>query len=93
MRSLISNEKCCHICGTTKGIHKHHIFYGTGNRQVSEEQGCWCYLCAFHHNMSAYGVHFNSELDLKLKRLCQWKWEEKNGSREDFIRTFGKSYI
>lgn len=43
--------------------------------------------------MSDKGIHFNKEVDLQLKRLTQRKWEEKNGSRDDFIRVFGKSYL
>ena len=59
----------------------------------SEKYGCWCYLCARHHNMSDVGVHFNRKLDLKLKRHTQRLWEERYGDRNDFIRTFGKSWI
>ena len=92
-KSLMSNDKICHVCGSSQNIHKHHIFYGTANRQISEKQGCWCYLCAFHHNMSNYGAHFDKNLDIKLKRICQEKWEEKNGDREQFIKVFGKSYL
>ena len=92
-KSIMSNDKWCYICGYTHDIHKHHIFYGSANRKISEKQGCWCFLCAVHHNMSGVGVHFNRELDLRLKRECQQKWEEINGDREQFIRTFGKSYL
>ena len=67
MESIINNEKKCLVCGTTYNLHLHHIFEGTGKRKVSEQYGCWCYLCAKHHNMSDEGVHFNKELDLKLK--------------------------
>ena len=93
MKSIISNEKECNVCGYTRDIHKHHIFFNTANRKISERQGCWCYLCARHHNMSDEGIHFNKELDTKIKRLCQEKWEEINGTRDEFIRTFGKSYL
>ena len=92
MKSIISNEKECYVCGC-KTVHKHHIFYGTANRKLSEKYGCWCYLCAVHHNMSNEGVHFDKELYMKIKRLCQEKWEEINGDRNEFIRTFGKSYL
>lgn len=68
------------------------VFYGTANRKKSEEFGCWVYLCANHHNMSNAGVHFNKELDLKLKQRCQEEFE-KYGSREDFRRIFGKNYL
>lgn len=92
-KSLISKRKQCFLCKTTANLHKHHIFYGTGNRKLSEKYGCWCWLCAEHHNMSDHGVHFNRNFDLHLKGLCQRQWEAEYGSREDFIRTFGKSYL
>ena len=92
-KSILSNEKVCFICGYTKDIHKHHIFYGTANRKLSEKYGCWCYLCAVHHNLSNMGVHFNRDLDLKVKRLCQQKWEAEYGDRIKFIAVFGKSYL
>ena len=37
-KSLISDEKKCFKCGTTYGIHKHHIFGGP-NRKKSETHG------------------------------------------------------
>ena len=43
--------------------------------------------------MSDVGVHFNKELDLELKQLAQREWQKRNGSVEDFRRTFGKSYL
>lgn len=93
MKSLISDDYVCVVCGTIFNLHRHHIFYGTANRKQSEKYGCTCYLCGFHHNLSQHGVHFDKELDLKLKRICQKKWEEKYGTREEFIKTFGKSYL
>lgn len=91
MRSIISNEKECYVCHTTFNLHKHHIYFGA-NRNNSEKYGCWCYLCARHHNMSNEGVHYNLALNLELKRLAQSKFEEIY-SHEDFIRVFGKSYL
>ena len=78
---------------TTLDLHRHHIFYGTANKTISEKYGCWCYLCANHHDMSKEGVHFNKPFDIMLKKYCQEKWEEKNGDRKQFINTFGKSYL
>ena len=91
--SILSNEKLCFACYTPLNLHKHHIFYGIGNRSRSEEFGCWVYLCDRHHNMSDDGVHFNKPFDITLKKYCQEKWEEVHGDREKFIRTFGKSYL
>ena len=92
-KSIISNKEECLVCQTPLNLHRHHIFFGTSNRKQSEKYGCWCFLCARHHNLSNEGVHFNKELDLMLKKYCQKKWEEIHGDREQFIKTFGKSYI
>ena len=90
-KSIISNDRVCIVCGTTENLHRHHIFYGV-NRKISEREGCWVYLCGYHHNMSNYGVHFNKKLDTDLKQMCQSTWE-KDKSREDFIKTFGRSWL
>lgn len=90
--SILSNERKCYICGNPYGLHKHHIFGGVANRKLSEKYGCWIYLCAYHHNMSDDGIHFNKELDTRIKEECQKEFE-KYESREDFRRIFGKSYL
>jgi len=92
MESIISNEKECLLCGTKVGLHKHHIFFGTANREVSEEYGCWCWLCYKHHNGSSEGVHFNKRFDDRLKKATQKKFMEKYPDK-DFIKIFGKSYL
>ena len=44
--------------------------------------------------MSDAGVHFNKELDLKLKRLCEQNWlAVRNKTEEDFIKEYGKNYL
>lgn len=93
MESLLSNNKVCYICGTTFNLHKHHV-YGGANRKRSDREGCWCYLCAPHHNMSERGVHFDREANLKLKQECQRKWMERyDKTIDDFIEAYGKNYI
>ena len=93
MKSLISDNRVCWVCGTIYNLHKHHIF-GGANRKKSDKDGCWVYLCGHHHNLSNEGVHFNRELDLKLKRKCETNWLERNGKTEDdFIREYGKNYL
>lgn len=92
MRSIVSNDRQCLVCGNTYNLHKHHIYYGTGNRQLSEKYGCWCYLCARHHNMSSEGVHFNKTLDTKLKQHTQKRFNEVYPEL-DFMRIFGKNYL
>lgn len=91
-KSLICNDKECWVCRTTQGLHRHHI-YGGPNRGLSESWGCWVYLCGLHHNLSNDGVHFNHGLDVLLKKQCQRAWEAKYGTRADFLKIFGRSYL
>ena len=92
MKSIMQSEKNCWVCGTDYNIHEHHIFEGTGRRKMSEKNGFKCYLCGHHHNLSDAGVHFNRELDLKLKRECQRVYEETH-SREEFMFLVGRNYL
>ncbi len=91
-KSIFQKEKRCYVCGRTDNLHKHHIYYGAANRKKSEQNGFTVYLCAHHHNMSDFGVHFDRELDLQLKRECQKKFE-KTHSREEFMAIIGKNYL
>lgn len=93
-KSIMSNERECLVCGTPLNLHRHHIFHGSANRKKSEKYGCWCWLCARHHNMSEHGVHADNLLDLKLKKICQQRLERFHGwTRERFIETFGRNYL
>lgn len=95
MRSLISNFKRCYICYSQNNIHKHHIFKGIRNRKKAEEDGLWVYLCYNHHE-GTNGVHGKNghELDEKLKKLSQSKWQQVNNkSKEDFIKRYGRNYL
>lgn len=92
-KSIVSNEKRCIFCDTTVDLHRHHIFFGNGRRELSEKYGCWAFVCAKHHNMSNMSVHRNKTFDLSLKELCQAEWEKYYGSREEFIRIFGRNYL
>ena len=92
-RSIVSNDRQCWVCGARENLHRHHVYYGVSNRPLSEKYGCWVYLCPYHHNMSNEGVHFNHNLDTLLKKTTQREWEKRYGNREQFIKTFGRSYL
>ena len=92
MESILSNEKECYICHKTQALHKHHIFFGTANRKISEQYGCWCWLCYEHHNGSSRGVHFNIALDRMLKKEAQKRFEGIYGHKE-YMRQIGRSYL
>ena len=91
MQSILQTEKRCYKTGGIYDLHKHHIF-GGACRNLSEKYGLTVYLRSDWHNMSNYGVHFNREFDLQLKRAAQMAFE-KTHSRMDFMRIFGRNYI
>lgn len=98
-KSLLSDESdpCCYICHTTMNLHVHHCFPGSGRREVSDDEGCWCYLCAGHHNLSNTSVHHDRQLDLWLRKKCQAAWERREGINDPehkaFIDRFGANYL
>lgn len=72
-------------------VHDHHIFNGP-NRAISEELGLKVWLCPEHHVIGKAAVHNNSENMKLLKRKGQLEYE-KDHTREEFIKRFGRSYL
>lgn len=72
MKSILQDKKESYISGQTYGLEEHHIFFGTSNRKISEQNGFKVWLTHLEHR-GTYGVHgmFGHELDLKLKQDCQ----------------------
>lgn len=100
MDSIIQKEKCCFLCGMVipsgfyDGLESHHVFFGTGNRAKSEKLGLKVWLCGETcHRTGKKAVHKNRETDLFIKRHAQAVYEETYGSRADFIKDFGRSYL
>ena len=93
MKSIISNERKCYKCDSTYNLHQHHIFEGR-NRNNSEKDGCWIYLCYEHHNGSDEGIHFDKTFDLKTKKLAEKLWLKfYKKTKEDFITRYGRNYL
>ena len=94
MNSIIQTNKFCWVCGVSKNIMLHHIFYGSAKRQLSDKYGLTIYLCGYHHNLSKQGIHQNKELDNRVKAMAQEKAMEYYGwSVEDFIKIFRRNYL
>lgn len=91
--SIICNDKECFVCGKPDQLHIHHVFKGTANRKLSDEDGCWVYLCGYHHNLSNEGVHYNTPFNITLEKFTQYIWEEKYGDRNQFRKRYGKSFL
>lgn len=91
---LQGRERECYITGRTGDLHKHHIYYGTGNRAVSDKHGFWVWLIPELHNTSSEGIHKgNIELDTRLKQDCQRAYEAEGHTRAEFIKLIGKNYL
>ena len=85
-------EGRCVLCGKLGYMYEHHIFEGNGRRKRSERYGMTCLLC-YHCHTGDNGVHMNEKLNKKLKRAAQRKFENEVGTREEFIKLFGRSYL
>lgn len=91
---IIWDEKACYRCGITVNLHKHHIFYGSANRALSEKDGCYCTLCAKCHS----AIHDpKNVVDVEYKKwlmsTAQKKWQAHyQKTKKEFIERYGKSY-
>ena len=87
------SPKICYICGCRRNIEEHHIFFGNGLRDISEEKGLKVHLCAECHRTGPRAVHTCKEVNLQLKELAQQAFENGHGSREEFIKLISKNYL
>ena len=73
-------------------VERHHIF-GASNRKRSEKYGFIAPLRPDLHPNGASAGKEAKEVDTYLKEMAQRYYEEHYGTRDDFRREFGKSYI
>jgi len=88
---IVHDLDYCIVCGRPHP-HKHEVFFGEKQRKHSIEHGLVLPLCYIHHEGND-GPHLNRKTDLHYKEVAQRVWESKCGSREEFRRIFGKSYL
>ena len=81
------NLEHCIICKRKKE-HLHEIFFGS-NRKKSMQYGFIIPLCHECHSE----MHRNKDWQEYWHIKGQEYWEEFIGSRDEFIKVFGKSYI
>lgn len=85
------NMDCCIYTGSYI-VERHHIFGGS-NRKKSEKYG---FVVPLRPDFHPNGVRFNrknGDIDTKLKTMAQTYYEEHIGSREEFRKEFGKSWL
>ena len=73
-------------------VERHHIF-GASNRKRSEKYGFIAPLRPDLHPNGASAGKETKEVDTYLKEMAQRYYEDHYGTRDDFRREFGKSYI
>lgn len=87
---LQEHEDICYVCG--KYIYtnrdKHHIF-NSAKRKRSEEDRLYVYC---HHTCHMW-LHEHPLTIRTFKQRGQKVFEEQIGSRADFIKRYGKSYL
>jgi hypothetical protein len=90
MKSILQEDTdYCYICGRY-GTEIHHVF-GASNRKWSTKYGLLVGLC-YNHHRGNQGVHFNKELNVKLKQIGQKAFME-HYPEADFLAVFGRNYL
>ena len=95
-KSIMHVKTVCWECECTpqqRYLEEHHVFNGP-NRKNSEKYGLKVYLCYVCHRDNKLGVHgCNTDLRERLQQAGQQAFENKIGSREEFMKIFGKNYL
>lgn len=89
--ALVDDMTVCVVCGRPRE-HVHHVIYGTANRKISDTYQYVIPLCMEHHTGNT-GIHNNRDMNVYWKQKAQRHFEQNHGTREDFIKTFGKSWL
>lgn len=87
---MIEIEEYCRVCGKA-AQELHHIIYKSQCVALKDCKLNHVYLCSNHHRNQKAGVHFNKELDRKLKLNFQNKLELLFLNRELTRETIGQA--
>ena len=88
--ALVDDLDVCFVCKRERQ-QIHHVL-GSFNRKHSDEYKYILPLCEEHHT-GTNGVHRNHQMDVQFKQMAQRHFEQHHGTREDFIKVFGKSWL
>lgn len=78
----------CEICGKREATDAHHLISGTANRQLADADKILLKLCRGCHD----DIHRNSTTATLSKMVGQLLYEKEH-SREEFLKRYGRSYI
>lgn len=91
MEKIQIDENICSVCGKriTGARNLHHIMNGTAYRKKSDEDGLVVYL----HPTCHQWLHSHPMSMRTFKQRAQRYYEESIGTREQFIKRYGKNYL
>ncbi len=87
-------DNICLFCGRPAEC-EHHLLFGTGMRELAEQDGLKVPSCNNCHNIGQVTgrIHDNPMAERLSKILGQAIYEANIGSREEFRTRYGKSYM
>lgn len=94
-KSIVTEyDKICFFCGSPAEC-EHHLLFGSSIRELADEDGLKVPTCNRCHNMgrTTERVHENIMAEKLSKMLGQAVYEGKIGTREEFRKRYGKSYL
>lgn len=87
-------KKLCILCGRPATC-EHHLVFGIGLRELAEEDNLKAPICDRCHTLgkSTEKIHDNVAAE-RLSKICgQLLYEAQIGTREDFRKRYGQSYL
>lgn len=91
-KGIVDNMESCLICGSPE-VEIHHCIHGTANRAKAEKYKLVVPLCGYHHRGWERAPHRCKDMDDYFKRMAQTYFELNIGSREMFMKEFGKNFL
>lgn len=88
----------CYLCAalhndyTYKPTQEHHVVFGSGQRELSEEYGLTVQLCIEHHKDGPEAAHNNKVIRELLCRDAQEAFMEEYQNL-DWMKIFKKNYL
>lgn len=88
----------CYLCALLNGDYsykqteEHHVVFGSGQRELSEEYGLKVYLCKEHHKNGPDAPHNNPKIREMLCKKAR-QYFEINYPGEDWEQIFKKRYL
>lgn len=84
----------CIFCGKPTNI-EHHLVFGNGRRELADQDGLKIPCCANCHTLgrNTEKIHGNSKAERMSKMMGQLVFESRIGSREEFRKRYGVSYL